>query len=96
MRNALHPTEAQLTKAIRYYLRAKNIFHWKNWSGLGSAPGIPDILGVLPGGKALMIEVKARRGKLSPAQQQFLEAARERGALAFVARSITDLQEQGL
>lgn len=64
--------EAQIQKEILTYLKSKGIFHWRQntqgqlMHGQGSsfmkessAPGAPDILGVLPDGRALLIEVKA-------------------------------------
>ncbi len=61
--------------------------------------GTSDIIGVLPvsptnvAGRALFIEVKGERGKLSDHQSAFLAAATARGALAFVARSLRDVDE---
>lgn len=91
MKPPLLLSERDLTKQIRDWLNLKRIFHWKHWSGLGSAPGVPDILGVLPGGRALMIEVKTMKGKLSDHQRRFLENAANQGALAFEARSLEDV-----
>lgn len=90
------PKERDITASIRDYLRMRKIFHWKHWSGLGSTPGIPDIIGVLPGGKALFIEVKTARGKLSEHQENFLRNAQELGAVCIVARGVSDLIERGL
>ena len=42
------PLEKDITKAIRKYLSSINIFHWKQWQGLGSTKGTPDIVGILP------------------------------------------------
>lgn len=90
------PSEKVITAQIRAYLRFKKIFHWKAWQGLGSEKGVPDILGVLPDGRALLIEVKAARGRVSPHQEKFIQAARATGALAFVARSVEDVMEAGI
>lgn len=53
--------------------------------------GVPDISGVLPDGRALFIEVKAPKGRASPEQVVFLDNANKRLAVAFVARSVTDV-----
>ncbi len=90
------PKERDITASIRDYLRIRKIFHWKNWSGLGSTPGIPDIIGVLPGGRALFIEVKTAKGHLSDHQENFLKNAGDMGAMCIVARSVQDLIERGL
>jgi Holliday junction resolvase len=57
---------------------------------------VPDILGVLPDGKALMIEVKTETGKVSPEQESFIENASRVGAVAFIARSINDVMARGI
>jgi hypothetical protein len=89
-------SERDLTKQIRDYLRLKGIFHWKNWGGPIGEKGVPDILGVLPDGKALMIEVKTETGKVSPEQESFIENASRVGAVAFIARSINDVMARGI
>ncbi|GHT89395.1 hypothetical protein FACS1894137_18550 [Spirochaetia bacterium] len=48
--------------------------------------GSSDILGILPGGRFLAIEVKAPGGRLSPEQKQFLAEIRELGGLAVMVR----------
>lgn len=98
-------TEQSIQRAILDYLRYRGIFCWKNnTAGIyvkarntyipSHAPGVSDILGILPGGRFLAIEVKAPKGRVSPAQEQFLQTINERGGLAFVARSIDDVEEE--
>jgi hypothetical protein len=96
MKNTKTIKESDITKQIRDYLNLRHIFHWKNWSGLGSLPGIPDIIGVIPGGRMLLIEVKTERGRLSEKQKEFIEKAQKQGALAFVAKCIEDVINEGL
>lgn len=56
--------------------------------------GVPDIFGILePNGRTLLIEVKTDKGRLSPSQKDFLDEAKKCGALAFVARSIEDVEK---
>jgi len=38
------------------------------------------------------VEVKTPTGRVSPEQQQFLNVVRQHGAIACVARSVTDLE----
>jgi Holliday junction resolvase len=82
-------TEAEITRGIRRMLDALGVFNFKHWSGPMSMKGIADILGCYQG-RFLAIEVKTLTGRLSPAQEQFLERVRKAGGLAFVARSIDD------
>lgn len=86
--------ESAITQHIRQILRMRKILHWKQHQGLGSIKGVPDIVGVLPGGRALFIEVKTKTGRLSQEQQNFLENATEQGALAFMARSMEEADQK--
>lgn len=58
----------------------------------GAPAGTSDIVACLPGGKYAAIEVKTRRGKTTPAQDEFLQRVREAGGVGIVARSIEDVQ----
>ena len=57
----------------------------------GIPPGFSDLFGVLPGGRALFVEVKSLKGKPSDAQTNFLNTVSMRGACACIARSIEDV-----
>ena len=52
--------------------------------------GVSDILGI-HNGKMLCIEVKSAKGRLRPEQREFLDKMTSLGALAFVARSWSDV-----
>lgn len=54
--------------------------------------GLPDLL-LMGHGHAAWVEVKARRGRLSPAQSAWHDAARAAGQTVLVARSASDLVE---
>jgi hypothetical protein len=54
--------------------------------------GFPDLSGILPGGRALFIEVKSAKGKASDEQMAFGRMALERGAVWMVARSVEDVE----
>jgi hypothetical protein len=54
--------------------------------------GSSDILGILPDGKFLAVECKAKGGRLSEEQGEFLENVRKLGGLAIVAYSIHDIE----
>lgn len=53
--------------------------------------GVPDIQGILPGGRALHIEVKSETGKLSEHQKDFAAMAQKCGALILCVRSLDEL-----
>ena len=48
------------------------------------------------GGRFLAIEVKSAGGKPTTEQTQFLAAVVKAGGIAFIARSVKDVQEHGL
>ena len=98
--------EHSIQLAILQFLAFAGVYAWRNQSGALPAVyrgrkrlirfgkvGSADILGVLPGGKLLAIEVKAMKGKVTPAQQEFLDNINSNGGVAFVARSIEDVQQ---
>jgi hypothetical protein len=85
-------TETEITKECREYLRQNNIWHYKQWQGLGSLHGISDIIGIYKG-KYLAIEVK--RPGLDPTdkQQIFLERVYNEGGFAVCIHSWEELAD---
>ncbi len=96
--------EQVIETQIRTYLSLKRIFHWKAKTvgtydeklgrfrkSAGYMKGISDILGIF-NGRLLAIEVKSAVGRLSPAQVIFQDEVRRHGGIAFVARSVSDVQ----
>jgi hypothetical protein len=83
-------SEAEITRAIRNILKTLGVWHYKVHQGLGSTPGIPDIIGIW-NGHLLAIEVKVAKGKLSPQQEVKLKEINQNGGIAFVARGIDDV-----
>lgn len=98
------PSEHETQAAILEYLqRVRGIFCWRNNSGafkIGDRfirtgkVGSSDIIGILPDGRFLAIEVKAHYGKVSPEQQTFIDTINANGGLAFVAFSVGDVMAQ--
>jgi|ERR1035437_4716669 hypothetical protein len=97
--------EQSIQRQILEYLNWKHIFCWKvTTTGIfvqsrntwipNQAPGVSDILGVLKGGRILAIEVKSPKGRASPQQQRFIDNINENGGLAFVARSIEEVESK--
>jgi hypothetical protein len=54
--------ESKVRDNIRTELKRHGIFHYKEWQGMGSAKGVSDIIGVLPDGRFLAIEIKTPEG----------------------------------
>jgi len=95
--------ESTVLSGCLQYLEIRGIYHWRNNTGAVQVRpgqfmrfgkiGSSDILGILPGGRMLCVECKAKSGRLSPEQKQFLDDARELGALALVVRGWQELDE---
>lgn len=91
--------EGEIKKQIIDWLKAKQIFYWVNV--VARVPGnrgkmktgTSDILGCFKG-RMLAIEIKAKTGKLSDEQAEFIFAVRTAGGIAFVARSLDDVIQQ--
>lgn len=99
-RPAPAPSEAETVGAVLAYLAHAQIPAWRTNSGtlyvagrlVRLAPaGTADVLGCLPGGRLLAVEVKRKGGRLRPAQALWLDRMRAQGALAFVARAVADV-----
>jgi len=86
------------------YLEIRGFYCWRNNTGaVQIAPGrfmrfgkkgSSDILGILPGGRLLCVECKAKSGRLSPEQKQFIADAQKLGALALVVRGWQELDAE--
>lgn len=101
--------EKVIENQIMAYLNLKKIYAWKNQSvgvwdqnrkifrkpnNKNHIKGVSDILGILPCGRFLAIEVKSKTGKLSPDQVLFIERINSHGGLAFMAQSIEDVENK--
>ena len=90
-------TETQLQREIIQFLQCLGIVVWRTHSGtsmggkMHHAPaGTPDIIGYLPGGRMLALEVKLPGGVVSDAQANWLKHAKSQGVLCAVVRSPKD------
>jgi hypothetical protein len=94
--------ENRVKAEVLKYLKLRRIKAWSNPSGAVrirpgkfmsfGLKGSSDILGILPGGRFLAVEVKAPGGRLSPEQQEFLEDVKTLGGMAIVAKSYRDIE----
>jgi hypothetical protein len=93
--------EGRIKAACLRYLEKRQILAWNNPSGaVRMAPdrlvrfgkkGSADLLGCLPGGRFLAVEVKAPNGRLSPEQREFLKQVHDWGGVAVVVKSWREL-----
>jgi len=62
--------ETSEKKAIKEYLKIRNVFFYHNLAGLGVFPGVPDITAIKDG-IVYQIEVKIKGGRQSENQKEF-------------------------
>lgn len=98
----IHPSEKDIQKAIINYLLTLGHAAWRNNAGVSfgeykgkryvirhNVKGSGDIQGFFRGsGKFFSIEVKNWKGKVSPAQQEYIRWVEGKGGVAFVARDL--------
>lgn len=102
----LEPLEKDIQSAILKFLQLHRVFAWRQNSGamtgsykgksrfvrFTSITGVSDIIGMTHNGRFIAIEVKRKNGKLRPEQEQFIDKVNQNGGLAFVARSVDDVE----
>jgi len=100
--------EGSVLASILEYLKLRRVYAWRVNSGATKVPasegtrerfirfgfsGCSDIIGILDDGRLLAIEVKSARGVATADQLVFLAEIAKRGGVAFVARSIEDVDQ---
>lgn len=103
-------TASETTKAIILYLNAFGCVAWRqNNTGVWDAKkqcyrknpfsrkGIPDVVGYRKAdGRAIFVEVKAGKDKLSDEQRSFLQEATENHCIAIVVKDFHDFEKKWL
>ena len=95
--------ESDLKRQILKYLAYCGIFAWNNrnvgvWNAKyqkyipSQIKGISDIIGILPDGRFLAIEVKREGNKLTEWQKRFLNEINMRKGVGIVAYSVEDVE----
>jgi penicillin-binding protein-related factor A (putative recombinase) len=99
--------EVEIQKQIMDYLDAHRIINWRNnnipipvvkqgrilrYRRFNGAKGAGDIFGFY-NNKFFSIECKSRTGKVSEDQISFIAMVRSQGHIAFIARSLNDVDE---
>jgi len=87
--------EATIQLDILTYLRWRQIPAWSTHSSRNhpETPGMADIVGMLPGGRFLAIEVKSEEGVVSKEQREWLNRVHAHGGLVILACSVEDVQK---
>lgn len=97
--------EAKLKKQILDYLKLKGIFCWNNRNVGVYNPktgcyipspikGISDIIGILPNGKFLAIEVKTNKNKPTKNQLWFIEEIKRNNGVGIIAYNLDDVIDE--
>ena len=87
-----HQTPENLVKKqVRDYLRIRGWFVFPVMQGLGSYPGISDLI-ACKNGRVLFIECKAPGGVLSNYQRRFMQSVVESGCEYIIARGYEDVE----
>lgn len=101
----LKVSEKEIENQILDWLKTQGIFAWKNQSvgiydpvkktfrnlSRHQLRGVPDILGLLPSGRMLAIEVKSKTGRVSEAQKEFQRNFEITQGFYILARSLQDV-----
>ena len=96
-------SEQDILSLIRLALSERGIISWRNNTGAlkdkdgrliryGLCQGSSDIIGIMPDGRFLAIEVKKPGKKPTPEQLNFIEAIRRHGGVAGVVHSPEELE----
>ncbi len=95
--------ERDILSSILAYLEYRRIFAWRNntgavhrggrWIQFGHL-GSSDILGMLPDGRFLAIEVKRKGAKPTPAQEEFALTVRRNKGVYILARCVADVDKR--
>jgi hypothetical protein len=90
--------ESDLMRSIMLALFGAGCTVWRNNTGclldkrgvpvkFGLCVGSSDLIGISPSGKFIAVEIKTTKGRATPEQMRFIEAVREKGGIAGIARS---------
>ena len=96
-------SETDIQSLVRLALSERGILNWRNNTGAlkdkdgrlvryGLFPGSSDIIGIMPDGRFLAIEVKKPGKKPTPEQLNFIEVIRRHGGIAGVVHSPEELE----
>jgi len=87
-------SETDIRREIVQYLRLTGWFCYHNLAGIGTYPGLSDLVAVKDG-KVIHIEVKRPGGRQSEKQKQFQADLEVAGGKYLIATSIDDLEGVG-
>ena len=83
--------ESEVRKAVQQYLQLTGWFVYYCLQGLGSYPGLSDLVAV-KGGRVVHLEIKTPKGKQSDRQKAFQADLERAGGEYVLARGIEDVE----
>lgn len=98
-------SESEILSSIIKYLYLKGIFVTRmHTQGVWdqnrkilrknqSMKGVSDLIGLLPNGKFLAIEVKTEKGIVSSDQKAYLDSINKNNGIGIIARSLKDVED---
>lgn len=96
-------TESEILAQCYNWLLRNGVFCWRNNTGAHKteaghyvrygAPGSPDIIGILPNGRFIGVEIKSAKGKQSKDQKIFQRRVEKWNGIYIIARSIDDCEK---
>jgi hypothetical protein len=86
--------ESDIRKQIQDYLRWNGWYVYYNLQGLGSYPGLSDLVAIRDG-RVVHLEIKQPSGRQSEKQMAFQQHIEAAGGEYMVARSIEDIRNLG-
>jgi hypothetical protein len=79
--------EKKIKKKVVEVLKEFNVWHFSPQAGPYGRSGIPDIVGILPGGRFIAVEVKAQKTYgLTALQEKTIEQIRGHGGIGLVVK----------
>ncbi len=89
-----NPTETQVRAEVREYLQWSGWFVFYLLQGLGSYPGLSDLVAAKDG-RVVFIELKRPTGKQSEKQRAFQRKLEAAGGEYIIARGVDDVEHLG-
>ena len=86
------PTESEIRKQICDHLRWTGFFVYYNLAGMGSYPGLSDLVAVRDG-RVVHIEIKKPGGVQSDKQKRFQQKIEAAGGTYILAYGVEDVEE---
>ena len=86
-------THSALVKSIKKLVLEHGGFCFKNWGGPMGTKGVSDLIGCYRG-RAVAIEVKAGKDKLTADQEIFLRCWRSCGGIGLEPRDVTEVARE--